>query len=133
MRKIYIMLLKKIHLLINNKINFILDIKKDILDIKKGIDNMSEILCFLLKENTKLKQDLDALQNLLQEKEDIINKLDLKIEEKNKLLIKDISLLVNAIKDLYLGYQSLVYSLNANDNIYNEFNDDDDDEDKEYH
>lgn len=127
------MLLKKIHLLINNKINFILDIKKDILDIKNGIDSMSEILCFLLKENTKLKQDLDALQNLLQEKEDIINKLDLKIEEKNKLLIKDISLLVNAIKDLYLGYQSLVYSLNANDNIYNEFNDDDDDEDKEYH
>lgn len=127
------MLLKKIHLLINNKINFILDIKKDILDIKKGIDSMSEILCFLLKENTKLKQDLDALQNLLQEKEDIINKLDLKIEEKNKLLIKDISLLVNAIKDLYLGYQSLVYSLNTKDNLYNEFNDDDDDEDKEYH
>lgn len=120
------MLLKKIHLLINDKIDFILNIKKD-------INNISEMLCYLIEENNKLKKDLDALQNLLQEKEDIINNLDLKIEEKNKLLFKDMSLLVNAIKDLYLGYQSLAYLLN-NKNSFNHYDDnDEDDEDKEYH
>lgn len=117
------MLLKKIHHLIKSEIKKFYNIVEKINKLSFEVENLKQ-------ENIKFKKDIEALQNIIIEKENIIHDMNKKFENQNKLFINDLALIVNAMKDLYTGYNSLISIVKNASNL--SYYDNSDDE-EEYH
>ena len=103
-RKIYMMQLKKIPLLVTNKIDELINLKKDINFLEEKIDKIVET-------NYSLEDRAIELEKSLEEERKINNENVIIYEKKLEHMSNDMSIMVAALKELYINVDHLIKSV----------------------
>ena len=100
-RKIYMMQLKKIPHLVTNKIDELINLKKDINFLEEKIDKIVET-------NYSLEDRVIELEKSLEEERKINNENVIIYEKKLEHMSNDMSIMVAALKELYINVDHLI-------------------------
>lgn len=100
-RKIYMMQLKKIPRLVTNKIDELINLKKDINFLEEKIDKIVET-------NYSLEDRVIELEKSLEEERKINNENVIIYEKKLEHMSNDMSIMVAALKELYINVDHLI-------------------------
>ena len=103
-RKIYIMQLKKIPLLVTNKIEELINLKKDFVYLEEKLDKVVET-------NYTLEDRIIELEKSLDEERKINNENVIIYEKKLDHMSNDMSIMVAALKELYVNVDHLIKSV----------------------
>lgn len=105
------MQLKKIPLLVTNKIS-------DIINLKKYVDELYESLNETQIENFQLKQKINDLTEIVDEERKIANENVIIYNKKIDQMTNDMSIMVTALKELYTNVDQIITLNNYSSDTY---------------